>query len=101
MNFSFMSSPEPQERTGISMSTSEKKAYQQGEKEAKEAGFLDNLFHGGYPGKSGRSFRIDSGHLSRSEATLDFFGILPILQVVSSFCFFLMEPPFNWIRWAL
>jgi len=46
MNFSFMSSPETQERTGINMSTSEKKAYQQGEKEAKEAGFLDNLFHG-------------------------------------------------------
>jgi len=28
------------------MSSREKKAYEQGAKEAKEAGFLDNLFHG-------------------------------------------------------
>ena len=28
------------------MSSREKKAYQQGEKEAKQAGFLDALFHG-------------------------------------------------------
>jgi hypothetical protein len=37
----------------------------------------------------------DDGHLNRSGATLVFSDILPINQVASSFCFFLIDPPFN------
>ena len=28
------------------------------------------------------------------------FSILPMFQLSSSFCFFLMDPPLSWIRWA-
>ncbi len=39
-----------------------------------------------------------TGHFSRSGATLGVWDILPIRHLSSSFCFFLIEPPFNWMR---
>ena len=57
----------------------------------------------GDPAEFGRSFRIDSGHVFRrnpdtlvgAKRRWTFFDILLIPQVVSSFCFFRIDPPFS------